>query len=157
MTKTDTTAGDRPDIDPRAPGYAAGIDEQVIHDLVHRFYARVRVDAVLGPIFAAEIDDWPVHLEKMCAFWSSVTLMSGRYKGHPMVAHAKIPGISRSHFERWLELFREAAKEICTPPAAWLFVDRAERIAQSLQIGIAMHRSAMEGMHPNRPIQENVT
>jgi len=150
MTGTDTATGSQPDIDPRAPGYAAGIDERMIHDLVHGFYARVRADAMLGPIFDAEIDDWPLHLEKMCAFWSSVTLMSGRYKGRPMAAHAKI---SRPHFERWLELFREATREICTSPAAWLFVDRAEHIAESLQLGIALHRSAMESTNdPNCPV-----
>ncbi|HWK37977.1 MAG TPA: group III truncated hemoglobin [Hyphomicrobium sp.] len=147
MTETSAAAGSQPDIDPRSPGYAAGVDEKIIHDLVHGFYARVRTDAVLGPIFDAAIDDWPLHLEKMCAFWSSVTLMSGRYKGRPMAAHAKIPGISRAHFERWLELFSEATKEICTLPAAWLFVDRAERIAESLQLGIALHRSAMESVN----------
>lgn len=82
--------------DPRAPGVSAGVSEQVIHNLVHSFYARVRRDPVLGPIFETEIDDWQTHLDKMCAFWSSVTLMSGRYKGHPMMAHAKIPGIERA-------------------------------------------------------------
>jgi hemoglobin len=125
----------------KAPGIAAGITEPIIHDVVHAFYTRVRNDEVLGPIFQAKIEDWPLHLEKMCAFWSSITLMSGRYKGRPMVAHAKIPGIDRAHFGRWLVLFRETANEICAPAAALLFADRAERIAQSLQIGIALHRS----------------
>ncbi len=127
--------------DPRAPGTAAGITEPMIRDLVHAFYANVRHDAVLGPIFEAEIEDWPAHLETMCAFWSSVTLMSGRYKGQPMLAHARIPGISRSHFARWLVLFRDTAGEICPADAADLFIDRAERIAQSLQLGIALHGS----------------
>lgn len=128
-------------VDLRAPGVAAGVTEQVIHDLVHTFYAKVRSDPMLGPIFDGEITDWPAHLDKMCAFWSSVILMSGRYKGRPMLAHAKIPGIERAHFERWLALFRDTAAETCNSDAAALFVDRAERIAQSLQIGIALHRS----------------
>jgi hemoglobin len=125
----------------KAPGVAAGITEPIIRDLVHAFYAKVRDDEVLGAIFEAKVEDWPSHLEKMCAFWSSITLMSGRYKGHPMVAHANIPGIDRAHFGRWLVLFRDTANEICAPAAALLFADRAERIAQSLQIGIALHRS----------------
>jgi hemoglobin len=49
-----------------------GIDEEMIRNLVHSFYERVRSDAVLGPIFAARIKDWDPHLERMCAFWSSV-------------------------------------------------------------------------------------
>lgn len=127
--------------DPRAPGVSVGITEPMIHDLVRTFYAKVRRDTTLGPIFEAEVDDWPSHLDKMCAFWSSVTLMSGRYKGHPMLAHAKIPGIEGAHFDRWLAIFRETALEKCGVEAANLFVDRAQRIAQSLQIGIALHRS----------------
>ncbi|MCC7251829.1 group III truncated hemoglobin [Hyphomicrobium sp.] len=117
----------------------------MIHDLVHAFYAKVRRDAVLGAVFEAEIDDWPSHLERMCAFWSSVTLMSGRYKGQPMVAHAKIPGIDSAHFDRWLAIFRDTASEVCSGEAVALFIDRAERIAQSLQIGIALHRSGRTG------------
>ena len=113
----------------------------MIHELVHAFYARVRQDPTLGPIFDAAIDDWPSHLDKMCAFWSSVTLMSGRYKGHPMRAHAKLSGIGRAHFDQWLAIFRETTSEVCAPETAAFFIDRAERIAQSLQIGIALHRS----------------
>jgi len=127
--------------DPRAPGISAGITEQVIHDLVHTFYGKIRGDTVLGPIFEAKVGDWPSHLDKMCAFWSSVTLMSGRYKGHPMIAHANITGIERAHFDRWLTIFRETAADACGVEAAALFIDRAERIAQSLQVGIALHRS----------------
>lgn len=127
--------------DPRAPGVAAGVSDPMIRDLVYAFYARVRDDALLGPIFDAEVEDWDTHLEKMCAFWSSVTLMSGRYKGQPMRVHARLPGIGEEHFERWLALFRDTATNVCTTEAGQLFVDRAERIAQSLQLGIALHRS----------------
>ena len=116
-----------------------------MHDRVHAFDGQVRRDTVLGPIFEAKVDDWTLHLDKMCAFWSSVTLMSGRYKGRPMIAHANIPGIERAHFDRWLGIFRETASETCSIAAAALFIDRAERIAQSLQIGIALHRSGRNG------------
>jgi len=132
-------------IDLRAPGLAVGITEAMIRELVHTFYGKVRRDEVLGPIFDLAIDDWSAHLNRMCEFWSSVTLMSGRYKGHPMMAHAKIPGIERGHFARWLALFHDTAGEVCPPQAADFFADRAERIAQSLQIGIALHRSAALG------------
>src|SRR3546814_7519892 len=59
----------------------ADIDEQELERLVALFYARVRADEELGPIFNDAIDDWPEHLEKLVAFWSSVVLTSGRYKG----------------------------------------------------------------------------
>ncbi|MBI1649613.1 group III truncated hemoglobin [Hyphomicrobium sulfonivorans] len=132
--------------DPRSPGFPVGITEATIHALVHSFYGRVQQDPTLGPIFAARVDDWPEHLEKMCAFWSSVVLMSGRYKGRPMPVHARITELNGAHFEHWLALFRATAAEVCELPAAAVFIDRAERIAQSLQMGIALHRDAVESM-----------
>lgn len=132
---------------PKAPGTPVGITEAMIHRLVHSFYARARVDPLLGPIFNRAIADWDEHLDKLCAFWSSVTLMTGRYKGTPMRAHAELPDISRAHFERWLQLFRATAIETCPPEAADVFVERAARIAESLQLGIALHRG--EGITPS--------
>lgn len=123
-----------------APGVAVGITEPMIESLVEHFYARVRRDDMLGPIFNRAIDDWPEHLRKLSAFWSSVTLMTGKYKGQPMVVHAGIPEITDAHFARWLELFQESAVELCPQPAAALFIDRANRIAESLKLGIAIHR-----------------
>lgn len=118
---------------------ATGIDEDMIRRLVHAFYARIRSDEVLGPIFAARIADWDPHLERMCAFWSSVMLMTGRYHGRPMPAHAPLP-ISGAHFDRWLALFAETAARECPPAAADRFVERARAIAESLELGIAMFR-----------------
>ena len=112
-----------------------GLDEEILTDLVHRFYGKVRMDAVLGPIFDMNIVDWKPHLDRMVAFWSSVALMTGRYHGAPVPAHAKLP-IDWAHFERWLALFRETAHETCTPEGAKHVIERAERIAQSLHITI---------------------
>ena len=125
-----------------SPGYPLGVTEPMIHALVHAFYDKVRADEVLGPIFAAKIEDWGPHLGKMCDFWSSVTLMSGRYHGTPMIAHARLP-IEAGHFDRWLRLFEQTAGEVCPPEAAALFVDRSRRIAQSLQMGIAVTRGEL--------------
>lgn len=131
------------EINPHAPGAACGVDEAMIHALVHAFYGRVRADSLLGPIFNTAIQDWDAHLAKLCAFWSSVTLMTGRYKGTPMQAHAALPEIAKHHFERWLALFSDTARAQCPADAAALFVDRAERIARSLQMGIALHRGEL--------------
>lgn len=125
---------------PIAPGVAAGVTEPMIEALVAHFYDRVRRDDMLGPIFNKAINDWPEHLEKLSAFWSSVTLMSGKYKGQPMAVHAGIPEITDAHFDRWLALFQASAIQLCPQPAAALFIDRAQRIAQSLKLGIAIHR-----------------
>ena len=130
---------------PLALGVDAGVTEVLIRDLVHQFYAPVRQDEVLGPIFNGAIADWDAHLEKLCEFWSSVTLMTGRYKGAPMQVHAAFPDISGAHFDHWLRLFRDTAVKVRPPDAPALFIDRAHRIARSLELGIALHRGQMLG------------
>ena len=119
-----------------------GIDEAMIEKLVHAFYARVRQDPLLAPVFDAKIADWNSHLERMCAFWSSVALLSGRYHGQPMDKHARLP-VDSGHFDRWLALFEETARDICPPAAAKHFIDRAHRVAQSLELGIARGRGIL--------------
>ena len=122
-----------------------GLDEDVLRDLVHSFYAKVRGDAVLGPIFAARISDWDPHLERMVAFWSSVALMTGRYHGRPVPAHTPLP-IHGAHFERWLGLFRETAREVCSPAGAAHVIERAERIARSLHIAVTEAQAAPDAI-----------
>jgi hemoglobin len=114
-----------------------GVNDSMIQKLVHTFYGKVRTDPLLGPVFARVIgEDWGPHLEKMCDFWSSVMLMSGRYKGNPMIAHMRLKMVQPKHFERWLELFAETAKDVCPPEAGDAFVGRAQNIARSLQMGM---------------------
>ena len=122
-----------------------GITEAMIVRLVHVFYDKVRADAVLGPVFAARIHDWEPHLAQMCAFWSSVALMTGRYHGTPMIKHAPLP-VDAGHFDRWLALFEATAREICPPAAAAHFLERARRIAASLELGVANANGVMLGM-----------
>jgi hemoglobin len=121
-----------------------GITEAMIERLVRGFYAKVRTDAVLAPIFGPRIADWEPHLARMCAFWSSVALMSGRYHGTPMAKHLPLP-VDAAHFDRWLALFEETAREISPPAAAAHFVELARRIAASLELGIAGGRGVLLG------------
>lgn len=139
-----TSPADTPDRLPRRTAFAAemkastGIDEVMIRRLVHAFYDRVRADTLLGPIFAARITDWAPHLDRMCAFWSSVMLMSGRYHGRPMPAHAPLP-IDATHFDHWLALFAATADDVCPAGAAAQFVAKSRLIAESLERGVALH------------------
>jgi hemoglobin len=139
QSPADTVRAERRAASVAAAYVRTGIDEALIETLVHRFYDRIRADAVLGPIFAARITDWPPHLARMCAFWSTVTLQSGRYGGRPMQAHAPLP-ISGAHFDRWLALFSATVDEICTPAAAAEFKGKAQQIAASLELGVASYR-----------------
>jgi hemoglobin len=113
-----------------------GIDEAMIARLVDGFYDRVRTDPLIGPVFNDRITDWGPHLKQMRLFWSSVALMSGVYHGRPMPKHLPLP-VDARHFDRWLELFEATACDLCPPAAADHFIERARRIAESLELGIA--------------------
>ena len=113
------------------------IDDASLARLVDAFYARVRADAELGPIFNDAIGDWPAHLEKLAAFWSSVMLGSGAYKGRPMPSHIRHrERITPAHFTRWLRLWGETVRERMQPEAAAALEEKAARIAESLQLGM---------------------
>ncbi len=125
---------------PASPGLAVGIDEALVRSVVQSFYAKVRRDPLLGPIFNEAVADWPEHIDRLCAFWSSLTLMTGRYKGEPFEVHLKLPPLGPTHFRTWLGLFEETLGELCTPDQAEVFRVRAKRVAESLNLGLAIRR-----------------
>jgi hemoglobin len=113
------------------------ISEEGIRQLVDAFYAKVRRDPELAPIFLRAIPgDWQPHLNKMYAFWSSVMLTSGRYKGNPVVKHLVVPGIQPHLFERWLALFNETSGELFDDGISEEFRVKAARIAESLMLAL---------------------
>jgi hemoglobin len=113
------------------------VDRAFIGSLVRDFYCRVRSDARLGPIFAANIrDEWEPHLEKMTDFWCAVILKNGAYRGRPVPAHLKLKQVREDDFDIWLGYFRQTAESRCPPEVAAVFIDRAERIARSLKLAM---------------------
>ena len=120
-----------------------GIDERLIRAVVERFYRRVRRDAILGPIFERAVADWPEDLQRLTDFWSSLSLMSGRYKGKPFEAHLPLPRLGNEHFAIWLGLFDQTLGELCTPEQALVFRLGARRVAESLSLGLAIRRGEL--------------
>lgn len=134
----------------RADAYAIGIDVNFIAVFVAQFYASIREDEMLGPIFGARIEDWPVHLAQMNRFWQSILLGTASFSGSPMVKHLAIPDLTEAHFAHWLELFYATIKKTApTPEAAELVGAKARMIAESLLTGIAMS-NAKDGELPGR-------
>ncbi|SFQ22470.1 group III truncated hemoglobin [Tranquillimonas alkanivorans] len=115
-----------------------GIDEAYLSQMVETFYDRVRQDARLGPIFVREVeDDWTPHLEKMKSFWASVALSSGTYSGKPVLVHQRLEGVRKDDMARWLRLFRATLDDTApTPEAAEYLMERAQRIASSLEMAM---------------------
>jgi hemoglobin len=109
------------------------LNEQSIASLVDRFYAKVREDALLGPVFNEAIGDhWPQHLATLTDFWTSVLLASGRYKGNPMMAHLAIPQMDKDHFSRWIELWQETTTEVFGPRISQALVAKASMMGERL-------------------------
>jgi hemoglobin len=126
----------RAEIQARAA--AMGIDEAYISHLVDTFYSRIRAHETLGPIFNDAIGDrWDGHLPRMKSFWASVALHAGTYSGQPVPAHQKLTTVEPTHFRTWLSLFRQTLEDTASSPEAVPYLmERAERIAESLQLAM---------------------
>jgi hemoglobin len=117
---------------------ALGIDHDFIGLLVDSFYDRIRLHEELGPIFNEAIgDNWGPHLDTMKRFWASVALHDASYSGRPVPAHMKLEGLNPGMFATWLNLFETTLNDIApTPDTPAFFMERARRIANSLQLNI---------------------
>jgi hemoglobin len=118
---------------------AAGLTEPLVRQVIDAFYANVRRDPALGPVFDGIIkDDWPAHMERITAFWLTATRLGSGYEGRGfMPAHLRYGAIRAEQLPRWLRLFRETAHEVCPPAAADVLIDIAERMADSIRIALA--------------------
>jgi hemoglobin len=47
------------------------------------------------------------------------------------------------HFDRWLALFEETTRGLCPPLAAERFIERARRLAESLELGVASAKGVL--------------
>jgi hemoglobin len=120
------------------------LSEEAIRAVLDAFYAKVRADPDLGPVFAKAIPGpaWPAHMAVIQDFWSSVMLKTGRYKRNPFAIHMQVEGISPALFERWLALFGETCRDLLAAPLAEEMHDRAIRIGDSLQAGLFFRPNA---------------
>lgn len=123
------------------------ITEEEISRVVARFYACVRADDVLGPVFTAAVQDWPTHEAKICAFWRGAILRTPGYQGNPMRIHLANSAILPEHFSQWLTLFSRVVERELKPQTAAAFMALADRIGHGLSSGIANFRKP-EGTPP---------
>ncbi len=128
------------------------IDRASIDRLVSTFYGRAREDDIIGPVFVTSVEDWDHHIERISEFWSSVILKTGRYDGRPMPPHLRL-GLKGEHFDRWLQLFEQTARDVFPPEGAIIFIDRARRIADSFEMAIATHSGQIAApRHSRKPL-----
>lgn len=108
------------------------IAEDVIRYVVERFYAEVRKDPLLAPVFEAHIADWAAHNDRMCDFWSSIMNGTGRYSGRPLEVHRRIGSVTDSHFDRWVNLFMEICETSCDSQDRDRLVTAAQRMRMAM-------------------------
>ena len=98
--------------------------------LVATFYDRAREDALLGPVFAGAVEDWPHHLAALTIFWTAQLRGGGRYRGMPLAAHRPLlPALTPAMFARWLTLWRQTTAEMMTEAEATRLIAKAEDLA----------------------------
>jgi hemoglobin len=108
--------------------------EDDVSTLVHTFYAKVRADELLGPIFESIIkDNWAPHLKRMVDFWSTILLYTHKYKDDPMPKHMQLP-VEQRHFDRWLFLFNDTLDTLFAGEIAENAKLRAGSIAKIMMV-----------------------
>ncbi len=130
---------------PRFPITAEQIDT-----VVASFYARVRQDAVLAPVFFASIPDdaarWEHHEAKIARFWRNAILHERSYSGNPQHMHSMRPMIKPGHFAIWLGIFDEVLAETLPEDLAKSWSALAHRIGAGLRMGVVANQQREGGV-----------
>lgn len=115
-----------------------------LEQLVHRFYARVRQDPLIGPVFndVARVN-WEEHLPKITDFWDTLLFGTARYRGRPFPPHVPLD-LRAEHFERWLSLFALTVDELFTGFKADEIKSRARQIGRTFLGNIQVIRGEEE-------------
>lgn len=119
-----------------------------IAELVHSFYANVRSDEMLGPIFNKHIaeNQWAAHLSKLTDFWEMKLLGGSQFRGSPSQKHIDVDKasghtISQEHFAHWLQLWLETIDESFSGPIAEKAKAQARKMATGQFISIWQNRA----------------
>ncbi|MCV6629214.1 MAG: group III truncated hemoglobin [Flavobacteriaceae bacterium] len=116
--------------------------------LVDQFYAQVREEASLGPIFNAMIGDWDRHLELLTRFWSMHLMFERNYTGNPIEIHRKVDRfvegtINEQHFGLWLNLWMQTIDTHFEGENAEILKNKARKMASFIHIDIFTHRKGI--------------
>lgn len=111
--------------------------------LVNTFYAKIRKDDFLGPIFNGIIKDWDSHLELLTDFWETNLLYKRKYFGNPMHAHVEVDQqcgntINEMHFGTWINMWVQTIDELfeADDEVAQIAKNRARHMGTFLHLNI---------------------
>ncbi len=118
-----------------------------ISSLVNAFYAKIRKEEVLGPIFNKHIQDnqWPEHLSKLTDFWETNLFGIQKFKGNPTKKHISVDqhmdhSIDQTHFGKWIQLWFETIDELYEGELAFKAKNAARKMATGQFIAIWKNR-----------------
>jgi hemoglobin len=140
--KTDSSGDDDNNGDdglaPQRPLFERIGGRERVMFLLRHFYADVRQQNLIGPVFNRQIQDWPAHLEKIADFWSNVTGGPMRYSGPMPMKHVPL-GIDERHFDAWLDLWRRHCRAHIGGAEAEELIAAAEMIGERIRWMIDRH------------------
>ena len=104
-----------------------------ISKLLRHFYADVRQDPLIGPIFNAQIKDWKNHSEIIGKFWETSISGPRTYARQMPMKHLPLR-LAEEHFERWLFLWQANCRAQLPSDVAIEMIDLAHHIADKLRL-----------------------
>ena len=121
-------------------------DRTDVHLLVTTFYAKIRQDEVLGPIFNVQIHDWDTHLEHLTDFWESSLFFVNKYKGNPLEKHIEVDAavkntISEHHFGIWLNYWIQTLDDLFEGEKANIAKNRARKMGTFIYVKLFQARN----------------
>lgn len=110
--------------------------------IIDQFYTKALVDPEISYLFKEVVQlSWDKHIPLINAFWTSILLGSGDYKGNPMVVHMELnkkKPLTRAHFERWISLWTQTVEGLYAGPKATEAISRARSIAGIMQVKLGL-------------------
>lgn len=114
-----------------------------ITQLVHGFYADVRLDPLLGPVFERALHgQWDAHLQRLVDFWSTVALGTRSFKGDLLGKHRALADVTPAHFSAWVRLWQQHTSRLLAPDVARDLHVAAHGVARNLFRGYFGHEPA---------------
>lgn len=87
------------------------MDSQLIHQIIHSFYEKAKVDLIIGYHFR-NIQDFDQHIPHIARFWE-IQLLGKKLEGEPfdMINKHLALQFNQGQLDRWIKLFIDNLNE----------------------------------------------
>jgi hemoglobin len=110
--------------------------DEDLEPLLVQFYAVATVDDLLYSYFAGI--DMMRHMPRIIDFWSTMLFHTGRYSGSAFQPHARMPGLTADHFQRWVDILETTVDSRFEGPNAQVMKGLARRVAYGMQVRLGI-------------------